>query len=692
MTHTQEPSSKRKFSGRLIATMLLAGFSLCAGADTFVVTNTQDSGTGSLRDAIEDANLNIGQDTIEFSISGTSPWTISPSTPLPAITGPLLIDAPADLSGEFNGISPKPLVELNGNNLSIGSGLDFAVGAGGSTVSGLAIINFPEDGIEIAAADVQVVVCFLGVNSSGTSAGNGEYGIDITGQRARIGDGELDLGGRNLISANGAGGIRIGAGDEHTIANNFIGRTPTAEAPPSKNAGDGILITDSENTQIGVAGLNGNVISSHQGAGIRLRSALASNNTVLAALVGSFDGRSDPLANEDGIVIEDGANNNAIGGDIDVFQSRNAIAGNTNAGVRITGNGTDSNTVKGNALGVGIGIDSDGNDVVVSSANFDGIIIENGASQNIIGGASSADRNIISANDGAGIAIFGLSENNQILGNYIGLNLAGDGARPNATGIVLLGANGTSIGNPGPGTTNFISGNTGHGISLGMGAANTQIFGNRIGLGATNSDQIGNGTSGVYISDDSGNNRVGGLFSGEPNTISYNGGNGVTVISDLADGNVIRGNTFQGNGELAIDLGNDGVTLNDDGDGDAGPNRLQNFPAISNIDFDTSTGQITIDYSVPSATVATGTEPSTYPLNVDFYVADGSGREGERFLGEDTYTASDHNSGTDKQISFGTTLARKPDVVIGTATDAANNTSEFTAVIIHRDRFEAAPP
>ena len=59
---------------------------------TFSVTNTNDAGAGSLRQAILDANANAGTDLINFSIPGPGPHTIQPASALPIITDPVVID------------------------------------------------------------------------------------------------------------------------------------------------------------------------------------------------------------------------------------------------------------------------------------------------------------------------------------------------------------------------------------------------------------------------------------------------------------------------------------------------------------------------------------------------------------------------------------------------------------------------
>src|SRR5262245_13943960 len=71
---------------------LLLSLAVATQAATFTVINTDDSGAGSLRQAILDANGNPGPDTIDFAIPGSGVHTISPVTPLPAITEPVTID------------------------------------------------------------------------------------------------------------------------------------------------------------------------------------------------------------------------------------------------------------------------------------------------------------------------------------------------------------------------------------------------------------------------------------------------------------------------------------------------------------------------------------------------------------------------------------------------------------------------
>src|SRR5260370_17654962 len=95
----------------LLGAIMLASPRLAQTA-TFVVTNTADSGPGSLRQAILDANTKPGPDVIAFRI-GSGMQTISPLSPLPFVTDALLIDVTTQ-----PGFADSPLIALNSDLLS----------------------------------------------------------------------------------------------------------------------------------------------------------------------------------------------------------------------------------------------------------------------------------------------------------------------------------------------------------------------------------------------------------------------------------------------------------------------------------------------------------------------------------------------------------------------------------------------
>src|SRR5687767_12021572 len=78
-------------------------------AVTFQVTSVADSGPGTLRQAILDANLTPGRDEISFSIPGPGPHSIVPLSPLPIVTDPVAIDGATQ-----PGFSGTPIIELSG--------------------------------------------------------------------------------------------------------------------------------------------------------------------------------------------------------------------------------------------------------------------------------------------------------------------------------------------------------------------------------------------------------------------------------------------------------------------------------------------------------------------------------------------------------------------------------------------------
>ncbi len=115
---------------------------------TFTVTNANDTGGGSLRQAIIDANTLPGVDTITFNIAGTGVHTINQASSL-TITETVTIDATTDDSFAAN--SNRPAIILDGDNSFTGDGLVLTSSADGSVIRGFVIRDFTGDAIEIQA-------------------------------------------------------------------------------------------------------------------------------------------------------------------------------------------------------------------------------------------------------------------------------------------------------------------------------------------------------------------------------------------------------------------------------------------------------------------------------------------------------------------------------------------------------------
>ena len=204
-------------------------------------------------------------------------------------------------------------------------------------------------------------------------------------------------------------------------------------------------------------------------------------------------------------------------------------------------NGGGNNKV----IGCYIGINTSG---VAEANEARGIRIQN-SSNNIIGGTTEAERNIISGNGTNGIRIDNGSVGMVITGNYIGVGVDGATAVPNnGHGIDLVSGSNTIIGVPGAG--NIISGNLGEGMKLGSTSddvTNLIIQGNYIGTNPAGA-MIGNSEDGIQMSTGASiTNSIIGFSTndplpGEANVIAYNGDDGINLEGIMQVGIAIRGN------------------------------------------------------------------------------------------------------------------------------------------------------
>jgi hypothetical protein len=170
---------------------------------TFSVLNTDDSGIGSLRQAILNANATPGINTIAFSI-GTGIQTIMPASALPTITNPAIIDGSTQ-----PGFSGTPIIVLDGSQAGANvNGL--TITAGTSIVRDLVIDHFSGNGIELdTVGNNQIVGNYIGADVTGTQgAGNGAIGIAVTsGTLNTIGGTAAGTG--NVIAWNSQAGVAV---------------------------------------------------------------------------------------------------------------------------------------------------------------------------------------------------------------------------------------------------------------------------------------------------------------------------------------------------------------------------------------------------------------------------------------------------------------------------------------------------
>lgn len=396
-------------------------------AATFTVINTADSGAGSLRQAIIDANINPGTDLINFLIPGSGTQTITLLAPLPTISTPATVDGTTQNLG-----SATPPIELPGTSAGIGfTGLKAT--AGNTTVRGFVINRFEDGlGIELSGSNDIIEFNFIGTNATGTaSLGNGDTGLLI-----HAGSGHL-IGGttaaaRNVISANGQGvEVLLGPALNHQVQGNFIG-TDVTGAIDLGNLGDGIfMLSGTANimncTVGGTAAAAGNVISGNGNVGIQFLT-VGTSNLVQGNLIGTNASGSNDLGNAGSGVALNEAANNTVGGT--VAGAGNVISGNDDGGVRINLTTSTGNRVQGNKIGTR----ADGTTSLPNSGH--GVHILNSASTNTIGGAAG-EGNIIAFNLSAGVKVETGTANaitsNSIFSNSggLGIDLGPAGVTPN---------------------------------------------------------------------------------------------------------------------------------------------------------------------------------------------------------------------------------------------------------------------
>ncbi|MGN6644490.1 MAG: hypothetical protein ACTHKU_15970, partial [Verrucomicrobiota bacterium] len=428
-----------------------------ASGATLIVSNTNDSGSGSFRQAILDANSLAGTNTILFQIPGTGPFTLNPVSTYPSIApNPVIIDGTSQ-----PGYAGQPLIQINGANIgSGGDGLQLA--AGYSQVRGLAVYQCKRDGIRIQGAGTNVIAAsYLGTDASGTnSLGNSEAGIYLFQSSGNL-IGGTTAAARNVISAN-LHGIAIennSSASGNCIQGNYIG-VNAAGTKRLGNLNNGIYLIGAPGNLIG--GLlpgSGNLISGNGLSGIFLNGTAATGNAIQGNFIGTdFTGTFTISNRLDGVTIS-GAPGNTVGGT--ATGARNLISGNAGRGVWIGNSGASENVIQGNFIGT----DVSGKIALANGTNGVAIV---GVANNQIGGTIAAARNIISGNQRAGVLLIQTgATNNRLEGNFIGVDATGTNALPNAFGGVTVdGVAGNIIGGTATGAGNVISGNSFNGVYL----------------------------------------------------------------------------------------------------------------------------------------------------------------------------------------------------------------------------------
>ena len=425
---------------------------------TLIVTNTNDSGPGSLRNAITTANSHTGfTDTISFNIPGTGAHTISVLSALPSLTEAAIIDGFTQ-----PGYAGSPLIEINGSNA--GASVDGLTLTGGSAVRGLAINRFSANGLKLTGNGNTIQSNYIGTDATGTiGLGNLGNGIQIVdGGQNQIGGPQPSV--RNVVSGNQGEGIRLDGvlSTGNTIQGNFVG-TNAAGTAALGNGASGIYIRRAPANSV-----IGNVVSANGGfAGIAICGNPAfcgggigtggpndgAGNTIQGNLIGTTANGLAPLGNAQRGLSIDGAPNTIVGGPL--ASHHNVISATTSGpGIHQFDPNATGNVIRGNFIGT----DQGGGCTLVQGAcpfgnNGPGVLLE-GGSNTVVSGrdVDSTAPNRIMFNTGDGILITGGTTHklriNQIEANG-GLGIAdntdGTGGLPSAPSLSdATPANGTT--------------------------------------------------------------------------------------------------------------------------------------------------------------------------------------------------------------------------------------------------------
>jgi parallel beta-helix repeat protein len=551
-------------------------------------------------------------------------------------------------------VSGAPANFIGGTNAGEGN-LISGNGGGGVFLDGAAITNTSIQGN------------FIGTDISGTSAlGNSLAGITLRGASANLIGGSVSTA-RNLISGNAQNGILLSTNSSaNLIEGNYIG----VDASGTRRLGNGLhgVVIDSASLNMvgGPTASYRNLISGNAGHGIEV-AASAPTNRVEGNYIGTDVTGSCSLSNVFcGVRLE--SEGNVVGGA--AAGSQNLISGNVQEGVWIVGPYARGNVVQGNFIGV----DATGTKPLGNGIAGVGI---SDASANLVGGAAPGAGNLISTNGNAGIFILGIGDGsdasaNRIEGNRLGTDITGTlPLGNNYEGVYLQDAVSNYIGGVEPGAGNLMGGGNTRGIFLVNSSWNI-IQGNWIGLQSDGASPLGNRFHGVECEAGSDNNLIGGEQEGAGNRLAF----AETVYAGVriranAFNNAILGNSIFSNGALGIDLGDYGVLPVHSCGLVTGANDSQNYPVLS---------QAFCGNGAVVSGILTGL-PGIYRLQ--FFanaVCDPSGYgEGQTLVGESVVTIQ---SGC--KAAFVAPLtgpATAGSFLTATATDSANNTSEFSAGI-----------
>ena len=580
---------------------------------TYLVTNLNDSGTGSFRQAILNANNNAGADTIQFNVAGI----IHLQSNLAAINDTVTINATT-----APGYTNAPVVELDFNGKA---GLTFASGADNSVLRGFSLVNANGAGLTINGANKMTVAGnYIGLGLDGTTVhGNSGAGMVINNATSNTigGAAATDA---NVISGNGGDGIDVTRAAANSFINNLIGTDVTGLLDKGNNGNGLTLSTGATDNIIGgtatggndptnsvfVRPPDGNIISGNGGNGVMINDH-AGFNSFSGNFIGTDITGNAALGNGgDGVFVNNSNNNSFVGctAKTDPFVFYNVISGNAGDGLAV--DNSSNTTIQGNFFGMGANNDTDvgngGNGVVVEGNSshtvmggpiplgnvtacngLNGIVVSgtasyftsyntfcglaafsdnktfgNGQDGMLItstGGNNLIRTNVVTENGNDGIEIAGNAQGVVVSGNIVGLNTAGLVAMGNTNNGVEVDGHAHNILVGGPQLTfnvipeNVFSGNVNAGLAITGSANHIQVSDSYIGVDVTGKAAAGNGNAGILLAGHVSSVQIGSTSTALLNVVSGNGGDGIDMngVSNVSVINTYVGTDFTGQSALA---------------------------------------------------------------------------------------------------------------------------------------------